>query len=408
MANGVLGEARVRAMLLERFTVLTRSIDTNGADFLVELRDAGRFSDDLGPRLGIVQAKFAQDDATSHEIAPAYVSDNGSPIDEFFVLVTVGHEDTVAHHLLSGAEVAALPVTRRKGKDVHVLTHTVRTRFRVRKVSTMLDRIEQSLRSRTEAQNERFLRSVNIPDFEITRGALAPTWLLPIPNEHGYIPDLIYRLRIGLRSTLYSLDGIVGPITELMKASDATRCVKSLDDFVADHAVTIDGKGATVSLEISHFEEDRQLLTKAVRMHRRRATAMRRAGYMDPFVQVATAIQASHVDFINDHREPELVPAGRNSKRLSDKHALTHVIIDPITSLATSVVTTLVPAGTSIPLAAGTLAASRELWKYGWEGGATTWRELDRLLHELVAQYYRSLFPTEKMGKQILPSYMTE
>lgn len=407
ITNGALGEARVRALLLERFTVLTRSIDTNGADFLIELRDAGRYSDELGPRLGIVQAKFAQNASTSHDIAPTYAADNGSPIHEFFVLITVGHEDDVVHHLLSGADVALMPIKKRNGKDVHVLSNKERASFRVNKISKMLDQIEQSLRSRTEAQNDRFLRSVNIPNFELTRGALGPIWLLPIPNEKGYIPDLIYRLRIVLRATLYSLDGIVNPITRLITAFDATDCLKAMDELVEDQIVTTDGSNATVSLDMGRFEEDRKLLNKSVRVHRRRTKALRSSGYMERFLEVASAIKKSHLDFIDDHIEPELVPTGVNSERLSDKHVLTVVAFDAA-GLPTSVTTTLVAAGTQIPSASKTIAASRELWKFGWEGGATTWRELDRLLHELMAQYYQSLFPDEPVGKLALPTYMAE
>jgi hypothetical protein len=35
MENGALGEARARAFLMERFWVLERSVDVEGADYLV-------------------------------------------------------------------------------------------------------------------------------------------------------------------------------------------------------------------------------------------------------------------------------------------------------------------------------------------------------------------------------------
>jgi hypothetical protein len=400
--------ARLRALLLERLTVLTRSVDTNGADFLVELRGGGRFSDELAPRLGIVQAKFAQDDATSHDIAPAYATDDGTPIEEFFVLVTVGNEDSITYHLLTGSGVGALPRVRRKGKEMHVLSAKDRKPFRKRKVSGILDRIERSLQSGTEAQNERFLRSVNIPDFELRRGALAATWLLPIPNEHGYIPDIVYRLRVALRTQLYAFDSIVDAISRLIKATNATDCVTALDDLLANRSVKVQAPGARIRFELSRVEEERAQLAQAVRTHSARTKALRKARLMDTFLGVAAAILQAHLDFIDAHDEPELVRIDGTTQRLSDKHALTRVTLDPVTGVPTGATTTLVPAGTAIVAAPYTLERSRELWRFGFEGGATTWRELDRLLHELMADHYRLLFPAEVVGTPVLPVIMAE
>lgn len=408
MANGALGEARVRALLLERFTVLTRSVDTNGADFLIELRGGGRFSDELAPRLGIIQAKFAQDDATSHDIAPAYATNDGTPIEEFFVLVTVGNEDSITYYLLAGSEVGALPRVRRKGKEMHVLSAKERKHFRERKVSSILDRIEHSLQSRTEAQNERFLRSVNIPDFDLKRGDLAATWFLPIPNEHGYIPDIVYRLRVALRSQLYAFDGIVDAISRLIKARDPADCLTALDDLLSDRSVRVQAPGARICFELPRVEDDRAKLAQAVRTHRARTNSLRKAKLMDAFIKVAAAIMQVHLDFIDTHNEPELVRIDGTTQRLSDKHALTRVSLDPVTKLPTGAKTTLIPAGTAIVATPHTLERSRELWRFGFEGGATTWRELDRLLHELMADYYRLLFPAQAVGVPVLPVIMAE
>lgn len=42
MENGALGEARARAFLMERFWVLERSVDVEGADFLIQRRLTGQ------------------------------------------------------------------------------------------------------------------------------------------------------------------------------------------------------------------------------------------------------------------------------------------------------------------------------------------------------------------------------
>jgi hypothetical protein len=85
VSNGALGEARVRALLLNRFRVLTRSVDVDGADLIVELRTESRFTDLLPPQLGVVQAKFAQDETTIHYLPEAHVAPAGTAIDGYFM-----------------------------------------------------------------------------------------------------------------------------------------------------------------------------------------------------------------------------------------------------------------------------------------------------------------------------------
>lgn len=66
MENGSVGEARTRSFLIDRFWVLKRSVDTDGADFLIQRRTTTqRFTDKVPPRVGVVQAKFFQDRRTS-------------------------------------------------------------------------------------------------------------------------------------------------------------------------------------------------------------------------------------------------------------------------------------------------------------------------------------------------------
>lgn len=408
MANGTLGEARVRALLLERFTVLTRSVDTDGADFLIELRDGGRFSDDLAPRLGIVQAKFAQDRATSHYIPETYATADGEPIDEFFVLVTVGNEDTIEYYLIAGSDLSTLPLSRRKGRVVRVLGGKDRDRFQENTISGLLDRIETSMKTRTQTQNERFLHSVNIPDFELSRGALAPMWLLPIPNEHGYIPDMVYRLRATLRAQLYSFDGLVRPISDLIKTVDASECVTALDELLEDHSITIQKKDAVIGFELRNIVSKRATLQQATETHLARFEALSEVGLLDDFIAVAQSIKTSHLAFIEKHNEPELVRIDAKTQRLSDKLAHTRIVLDQLSNLPTDVTTTLASAATVMAPTSHLLERGRALWRFGFEGGASTWRELDRLLHELMADYFRLLFPGEVVGDTVLPAIMAE
>src|SRR5690348_7564531 len=103
MENGGLGEARARAFLMERFWVLERSVDVEGADYLIQRRlTATNFLDQEPPRLGVVQVKFIQDGNTYIKVHKGYVVDrHSSPYNEFFLVVFTGREDDQRSFLLS-------------------------------------------------------------------------------------------------------------------------------------------------------------------------------------------------------------------------------------------------------------------------------------------------------------------
>src|SRR5690554_6568317 len=87
--NGAIGEARARAFLLERFWLLERSIDKDGADYLIQRRlTEDNFLSRDPPRLGVVQVKFVQDEKTAIYIKKDYVlGPDGRPYGEFYLLV---------------------------------------------------------------------------------------------------------------------------------------------------------------------------------------------------------------------------------------------------------------------------------------------------------------------------------
>ena len=59
MQNGSIGEARSKAFLIDRFWLLERSVDIDGADFIIQRRLTKKnLLDKEAPRLGVVQAKF--------------------------------------------------------------------------------------------------------------------------------------------------------------------------------------------------------------------------------------------------------------------------------------------------------------------------------------------------------------
>lgn len=107
MQNGNLAEARARAFLMNRFWILERSVDVNGADFLIQRRlTKSNFLDEQAPRLGVVQVKFFETSATVQSVHAEYVvNPEGIPRKEFFLLLHTGDEQNEGLFFLTAEDV---------------------------------------------------------------------------------------------------------------------------------------------------------------------------------------------------------------------------------------------------------------------------------------------------------------
>ncbi len=105
--NGAKGEIRTEAILLDEFWVLRRSVDVEGADFLVQL-PSGSLEDLRNKReriqiYGIVQAKYFEGN-NQVKIKKEYVIDNGRPLTEFFAILHTDDKDGESQHYFFSAQ----------------------------------------------------------------------------------------------------------------------------------------------------------------------------------------------------------------------------------------------------------------------------------------------------------------
>ena len=106
MENGSIGEARTKALLLDRFWVLERSVDIEGADFIVQRRAIGHKLNSSRALFGLVQAKFLQDANTKVYISPDYLLDERNQArDSFFLIAHTGIEDGQSLYFLTAQQV---------------------------------------------------------------------------------------------------------------------------------------------------------------------------------------------------------------------------------------------------------------------------------------------------------------
>jgi mRNA-degrading endonuclease HigB of HigAB toxin-antitoxin module len=159
--NGVKGELRTEAYLSEKFWILSRSVDSEGADFLVQKRNEGDSARKEHVNLAIVQAKFVQDERTEIKIPKKYVLKDNEPLNGFFVMIHTGEVDKEEVYFLSAGDIKSLydekKITMRDEKYVFKLTH-IKEKYCVKsfkeengtititsKVKEALEQIENSL-----------------------------------------------------------------------------------------------------------------------------------------------------------------------------------------------------------------------------------------------------------------------
>ncbi|WP_280153262.1 hypothetical protein [Piscinibacter sp. XHJ-5] len=232
MEHGAAGEARTKAFLLDRFWVLERSVDIDGADFLIQLRSfSTRFTDAAPPRVGIVQAKYYQDQATTQYIPCRYViDDKGEPLKGFFAVLHVGNEDQAGMYLLSSREIAET-LDRSKDDPPRYIAgkKALDEKFRVLNRRQALDKIQHELAQRSSSESLRFLDRVNIPYRKVEKRDIDFAYTLPIPNSQEDIPRAFYDYRDKLRSLLYDMEEALVAIDNILKTTDPHVALQELE-----------------------------------------------------------------------------------------------------------------------------------------------------------------------------------
>lgn len=108
--NGKKGEARTQALLLDSFWVLVRSVDVEGADFLVQI--PAESLEELWERknkiqvFGVIQAKYFEGN-NQVKISKKYVEDNlGLPRTDFFAILHSNDEEGEdVHYFFTANEI---------------------------------------------------------------------------------------------------------------------------------------------------------------------------------------------------------------------------------------------------------------------------------------------------------------
>lgn len=181
--NAALGASLTECILLKSFWVLKRSVDIDGADFLIQQRD-----DALGhsrPRplaLGLVQAKFFEE-GTRVRIARPYVEDQDGPRPDFFAFLhTIDDKgETATYFFPSGNIVRAWSIS--KCKRYFCFSRTMDRDFREYRNRSQVEIVEliTSGLARTKEHQTRFILRNFFDLYADTRN------LVPEPHRITYM-----------------------------------------------------------------------------------------------------------------------------------------------------------------------------------------------------------------------------
>lgn len=239
--NGVIGESRTKSFLIDRFWILERSADIDGADFIIQRRLEGQsILDDRSPRFGVIQSKFSQDERTNHVLKEEYVVDkNGKPHLEFFLIVNVGHEDSAKMCLLSAKDIVDNFVINDSG-SYSLPTSKIVKKFIVENGnrSKSLDDIENSIQYAEFYKNRLYVfneLSCVQPDFD----AILPEYKKEIAYSDGNIPDLFKEQKLEAYDCILQLEKIHSQLVKFVQEIDPIEACYIAELFKYDNQKVI-------------------------------------------------------------------------------------------------------------------------------------------------------------------------
>ncbi|HLG57810.1 MAG TPA: hypothetical protein VI485_20870 [Vicinamibacterales bacterium] len=274
--HGVLAEARTRSFLMDRFWVLERSVDVDGADFIVQRKLTARsLLDRTPPRLGFVQAKFYKDAATTQYVHREYVVDEaGQPRAEFFLICHTGIEDAARAYFLAASEIVSgfeeTGIAHSRPGRFALPGHAVLIqRFEIIDRASVLDRVERALRDADFDRNRSFL-SWALPGRTAPLRPIAAMYEEPIDNWWGDIPTGFETLRAAVRRAQDNLRDVFERLVEIEETDDAAQALELAEEL--KHAW-----GTSVSLSRDLYPAD---LHTVVSEHKRRYDELQAAGLL--------------------------------------------------------------------------------------------------------------------------------
>ncbi|WP_311948448.1 hypothetical protein [Halomonas piscis] len=308
MENGGLGEARAKAFLLERFWVLERSVDIQGADYLIQRKITSKnFMDKEPPKLGVVQVKYIQDGNTYISISKDYVvNDSREAYGEFFLLIFSGQEDEARSFLMTSKDVLdRFEESESKGRiRLRVRGEEIldNRNFEILNKAEALNKIEHALKKSDFKRNRMFLGATNY--IKLSSDQIEHDFLLPLDNGYADLKEEFFKNKKRLQSTLFDIEEVVEGMKDILKTSDPEEAFRVYEDVIGHYIGA--SMGTYISFGVEFFDDEDFL--EAVKNHKERLSAIRNLGLessyfalLDSFVK-SVSMQTSKLELSKEER----------------------------------------------------------------------------------------------------------
>ena len=293
MENGSIAEARTKAFLIDRFWILERSVDVEGADFIIQRRLTSKtLLDKNPPRFGIIQAKFFSNENTTHYVHREYVlnADN-EPQEEFFLICHTGVEEGSRSFMIDSKQISEqFEITseehskalcfRLSGSKILKEGH-----FEIINSNLILDRIERALQQADFRKNRSFI-SWALPSIQINPDDIDSIYLEPLDNWWGNIPKEFYKMKQKVQKSLYEIENAANMLHEIVSTNDPNKALMMAEDIKSEY-------GDSYHFPRDIFDKD---FLNVVREHKERHDNLRKEGLLDSFLSLQFAFIDSIVE----------------------------------------------------------------------------------------------------------------
>ncbi len=292
--NGRIGEARTRAILIDRFWILERSVDIEGADFIVQRKIWGRnLLDERAPRLGYVQSKFAQDEATRLEIHSDYVLDSDKqPRDEFFLFVHTGVPGSETIYFFAARDIIQ---TFHKGADCFMVSMGDVKKLpdsQVHSTDYVLSVIEHALTQADFRKNRLFYHYLRLDDTIDT--PIDHDFTLPLSNYWGDVVHGIQEIKLRTNTLIHDLEHDIAKLKVALGTSDP---VQFMETFEFEHFYVLEDFFYRNS---KYFDSE---FYNVLVNHKKRVKLLRGRGLLQQFILLKSHVAREVEARIGKHKE---------------------------------------------------------------------------------------------------------
>lgn len=227
MENSSIGELRTRELLIDRYWILERYIDFEGADTLIQ-RKMSYFGSIYPTRLGIIQSKFRLDITEGIEINGKFVLDEDKNIrNEFFLFVHTGFEDKKKTFFLTAEGI----VENFKLKDGYYKV-IVKDDYEIDNIKNVLEKIQSKLESVDLVRNRTYVADYFTGSSKIDD--ILEDYNLRLTKESEEIIDFHKKIKSYANECLKDIYSQVSEINEIMHEKDPSLLREKVMKFLPE------------------------------------------------------------------------------------------------------------------------------------------------------------------------------